>query len=35
MYNDNHNDIYDNNNICNENQLNLSLSNVKSDDWSD
>ena len=35
MYNDNHNDIYDNNNIRNENQLNLSLSNVKSDDWSD
>ena len=32
MYNDNHNDIYDNN-ISNKNQLDLSLSNVKSDDW--
>ena len=32
MYNDNHNDIYDNNNISNKNQLDLSLSNVKSDD---
>ena len=30
MYNDNHNDIYDNNNnnIRNKNQLDLSLSNV-------
>ena len=34
MYNDNRNDIYDNNNISN-NQLDLSLFNVKSDDWSD
>ena len=33
MYNDNHNDIYDNNNISNKDQLDLSLSNVKSDDW--
>ena len=34
--NDNHNDIYDNNNnISNKNQLDLSLSKVKSDDWSD
>ena len=33
MYNDNHNDIYDNNNN-NKNQFDLSLSNVKSDDWS-
>ena len=34
MYNDNHNDIYDNiNNIIHKNQLDLSLSNVKSDDW--
>ena len=32
MYNDNHNDIYDNN-ISNKNQLELSVSNVKSDDW--
>ena len=31
MYNDNHNAIYDNN-ISNKNQLDLSLSNVKSDD---
>ena len=31
MYNDNHNDIYDNN-ISNKNQLDLSLSNFKSDD---
>ena len=35
MYNDNHNDIYDNNNISNKDQLDLGLSNVKSDDWSD
>ena len=35
MYKDNHNDIYDNNNISNKNQLHLSLSNVKSDDWID
>ena len=35
MYNDNHNDIHDNNNISCKNQLDLSLSNVKSDDWSD
>ena len=34
MYNNN-NDIYDNNNISNKNQLYLSLSNVKSDDWND
>ena len=27
------NDIYDNDNISNKNQLDLSLSNVKSDDW--
>ena len=33
MYKDNHNDIYDNNNISNKNQLDLSLSNIKSDDW--
>ena len=31
MRNGNHNDIYDNNNISNKNQLDLSLSNVKSD----
>ena len=31
MYNDNHNDIYDNN-ISHKNQLELSLSNVKSYD---
>ena len=31
-FNDNHNDIYDNNNISNKDQLDLSLSNVKSDD---
>ena len=31
MHNGNHNDIYDNNNISNKNQLDLSLSNVKSD----
>ena len=30
MYNDNHNDIQDN-----KDQLDLGLSNVKSDDWSD
>ena len=37
MYNDNHTDIYDNitKNISSKNQLDLSLSNVKSDDWSD
>ena len=35
MCNDNHNDIYDNNNISNKNQLDQSLSNVKSDNWSD
>ena len=31
MYNDNRNDIYDNDNISNKNQLDLSLFNVKSD----
>ena len=31
-YNDNHNDIYYNKNISNKDQLDLSLSNVKSDD---
>ena len=31
MHNDNH-DIYDNNNISKENQLDLSLSNAESDD---
>ena len=35
MYNDNHNHMYDKNYISNKNQLDLSLSNVKSDDWSD
>ena len=30
MYNENHNDIYDNNNI--KNQFDFSLSDVKSDD---
>ena len=37
MYNDNHNDIYNNitKNISSKNQLDLSLLNVKSDDWSD
>ena len=34
MYNNN-NDIYDTNNISNKNQLYLSLSSVKSDDWND
>ena len=45
MYNDNHNDIYDNNNNNddddnnnnnnnNNNKFDLRLSNVKSDDWS-
>ena len=35
MYNDNHNNIYDDDdNNDNRNQFNLSLSNVKSDDWS-
>ena len=33
MYNDNHNDIYDDN--INNNQFDWSLSTVKSDDWSD
>ena len=33
MCKDNPNDIYDNNNISNKNQLHLSLSNIKSDDW--
>ena len=33
MYNENHNNIYDNNNISNKNQLDLSLSDVKSEDW--
>ena len=32
MYNENHSNIYDNNNINNKNQLGLSLSNVKADD---
>ena len=32
MYNENHNNIYDNNNINIKNQLDLSLSNVKPDD---
>ena len=32
MYNENHNNIYDNNNISIKKQLNLSLSNVKPDD---
>ena len=32
MYNENHNNIYDNNNISNTNQLDLRLSNVKLDD---
>ena len=32
MYNENHNDIYDNNNISNKNQLELSLCNIKPDD---
>ena len=32
MYNENHNNIYHNNNISNKNQLDLSLSNVKPDD---
>ena len=31
MYNENHNDIYDNN-ISNKNKLDLSLPNVKPDD---
>ena len=37
IYNDNHIDIYDNNNntISNKNQLDLGLSNVKSDDCID
>ena len=33
MYNENHNNIYDNNNISNKYQLDLSLSNVKPDGW--
>ena len=39
MYNDNHNDVYDddnnnnNSNISNKNQLDMSLSNVKSVLW--
>ena len=32
MCNEIHNNIYDNNNINNKNQLDLSLSNVKADD---
>ena len=32
MYNENHNNIYDNNNISNKNQLDLSLFNVKLED---
>ena len=32
MYNENHNNIYDNNNISNKNQLDLSHSNVIPDD---
>ena len=32
MYNENHNNIYDDNNISNKNQLDLSFSNVKPDD---
>ena len=32
MYNENHNNIYDNNNISIKNQLDLSLSKVKPDD---
>ena len=32
MYNENHNNIYDNNNISYKNQLDLSLSSVKPDD---
>ena len=37
MYNENHNNIYDDNNISNKNQWDLRLSNVKPDvdDWSD
>ena len=36
MYNDNHNDIYDDNNNNNDkNQFDLSLSNVISYGWSD
>ena len=33
MYNDNHNDIYDNIDIRNKNLLDLSFSNVNSNDW--
>ena len=34
MYNENNNNVYDNNNnISNKNQLDLSLSNIKPDDW--
>ena len=32
MYNENHNNIFDNNNISYKNQLGVSLSNVKPDD---
>ena len=32
MYSENHNNRYDNNNISNKNQLDLSLANVKPDD---
>ena len=32
MYNENHNDIHDNNNISNKNQLELSLCNIKPHD---
>ena len=30
-YNDNHNDIYEKNNISNKDQLDLNFSNIKSD----
>ena len=32
MHNENHNDIYDDNNMSNKNQLDSSFSNVKPDD---
>ena len=32
MYNENHNDIHNNNNISNKNQLELSLCNIKPHD---
>ena len=32
MYNENHNNTYDNNNISNKNQLDFSLCNVELDD---